>query len=235
MTGSRRAAGDAVETPEPPNPRISRRQASAEESRRKLLEAALSHFSRRSYDEVTAAEITDTAGVAAGLLFHHFQNKRGIYLEALAEATRRLEAAHDTDHEAEPGVQVRQMLHHHFTYLIENRELALNVILARNAVGHEASDAFELTRWDTITWACRLLDLDPDHPALRLMWRTFGGASDQLTVTLLQTGRPYAIDSLVEALVEILAGALRGAAVLDPELEVGKAVDELRRHKPSAR
>lgn len=213
-------------------PRVSRRQASAEESKRKLLEAALYQFSRRSYDEVTAAEITDAAGVAAGLLFHYFRSKRGIYLEALAEATHRIEEAHDTDPDAAAGVQVRQLLHQHLAYLIANRELALNVILAHSVGGHDESDQFERTRWSSIAWACRLLDLDPDNDAVRLMWRTFAGASDQLTVTLLQAERPYDVDSLVEALVEILVGALRGAAIIDPALEVEKAVDELQRHGP---
>ncbi|MFF0223297.1 TetR/AcrR family transcriptional regulator [Streptomyces sp. NPDC004629] len=223
-----------MERPEPSAPRVSVRQASAEESRRKLLDAALFHFSRRAFDEVTAAEITSTAGVANGLLFHYFRNKRGIYLEALAEATRRLEAAHDTDPTAEPGLQLRQVLRQHLMHLTENKDLAINVILARNTVGHDASDPFELTRWDTIAWACKILDLDADHPALRLMWRSFGDASDQLTVSLLQAGHSYAIESLVEALVELLVGALQGAARLAPELDVEKAVAELRRHSPSS-
>lgn len=225
--------GESVARPEVSRPRISRRQASAEESRRKLLAAALAHFSRQSYDEVTAADITETAGVAAGLLFHHFGNKRGIYLEALTEATRQLEASHDTDPAAAPGVQVRQLLRRHLTYMLGNPELALNIILTRATVAHEDPDPFERNRWETISWACDVLGLDPEHPALRLMWRTFGGASDQLTVTLLGAPSPHPVDAVVEALIEILVGCLQGAVSLAPDLSVAGAVAELRRHRPA--
>src|SRR5271168_3686908 len=69
-----------------------RRQAQAKLTRRKLLEAAVEHFSARHFDDVAASDITETAGVAQGLLFHYFENKRGIYLEALRDAADRLNA-----------------------------------------------------------------------------------------------------------------------------------------------
>jgi len=79
----------ARQTPRP----ATQRQAQAELTRRKLLEAAVEHFSARHFDDVAASDITETAGVAQGLLFHYFGNKRGIYLEALRDAATRLNAA----------------------------------------------------------------------------------------------------------------------------------------------
>ena len=94
-------------------------------TRRKLLEAAVEHFSARHFDDVAASDITETAGVAQGLLFHYFENKRGIYLEALRDAANRLNAATTPPPgDGPPGKQFRQMLRAHFEYLSEHDDLA---------------------------------------------------------------------------------------------------------------
>src|ERR1700730_11089432 len=86
-----------------------RRQEQAKLTRRKLLEAAVEHFSARHFDDVAASDITETAGVAQGLLFHYFENKRGIYLEALRDAANRLNAAATLPpSDGTPGKQFRR-------------------------------------------------------------------------------------------------------------------------------
>jgi AcrR family transcriptional regulator len=209
-----------------PTARASRPRAARGETRRRLLAAALDHFSRRPYEEVTVAEIAESAEVAHGLLFHYFQNKRGLYLEGLREAVRQLTVAHETDPGQPPGRQLRQLLAAHLRHLSEHEQLALSLIL-RVGDDPQAWEAFEATRWDSIDWACGLLGLDPGRPALRLMWRSFAGAADEATVLWLKNGRPFEVEAFVEALVEMLVGALRGAARLDPGLDVGRAVVEL--------
>lgn len=208
------------------------RRAAAENSRRKLLDAALGHFARRPYDEVAATDITESAGVASGLLFHHFESKRGIYREALAQARDALDAACEVDETAPSGRQIRELLTRHLTYLAANPDLALNVILNRSGPA-EATNAFEETRWGLIGWATRALGLDAADPTMRVMWRTFGAAADEATSHWLRADRPYPIADLVEALVEVLVGALRGAARLDSDLQVARAVAALRRSQPS--
>src|ERR1700719_1141459 len=103
-----------------------RRQAQAKLTRRKLLEAAVEHFSARHFDDVATSDITETAGVAQGLLFHYFGNKRGIYLEALRDAASRLTAASTPPpDDGPPGAQFRRMLRAHLGYLSEHDDLAL--------------------------------------------------------------------------------------------------------------
>lgn len=213
-----------------PQPTVGRRKASAENSRRKLLDAALEHFARRPYDEVAASDITGSAGVANGLLFHHFDSKRGIYLEALAEAVRGLNAACAVDDQAPAGAQIRQLLTRHLTYLAENKNLALNVILNRNGPS-DATHAFEATRWEIIAWAENRLGLG-DDPSMQMMWSSFGAAVDDATIHWLSADNPHPTDVLVEAIVELLVGALRGATILDPQLNVDRAVATLRRARP---
>src|ERR1700689_2746043 len=82
-------AGNAELDRQTPRP-ATQRPAQAESTRRKLLKAAVEHFSARHFDDVAARDITETAGVAQGLLFQYFGNKPGASLEALRDAATNL-------------------------------------------------------------------------------------------------------------------------------------------------
>ncbi|HEY1967235.1 MAG TPA: TetR/AcrR family transcriptional regulator [Pseudonocardia sp.] len=197
-------------------------------SRRKLVEAALDHFAAKPYDEVTAAEVAQSAGVAHGLLFHYFQNKRGLYLAALDEAARQLNIAHETDPAAPPGARIRQLLRSHLEHLASHEHLALNLILRGIGNDPEAYEAFERTRWRITDWASEQLELDPEQPGLRPVWRAFARAADELTVHWLSDTSVFGIDAVVEGMVELLIGSLLAASALQPGLEVVRQVAELR-------
>jgi AcrR family transcriptional regulator len=204
------------------------RQAQAELTRRTLLEAAVKHFSARHFDEVAANDITETAGVAQGLLFHYFGNKRGIYLEALREAANRLNAATTPpSNDGSPGERLRRMLGAHLAYLSEHDDLALRLVLGGSGGDPEAWHIFDESRWHTIEWTCQLLELDIARPALRLMLRSCAGALDEATTYWLKNDRPFDPDAMVEVIVELLVTSLRCAAQLDPEIDVSSAVTKL--------
>src|ERR1700722_4479942 len=61
-----------------------------ERRRRQLIDAARALFSQRPYDQVTTGEIAQKAGVAYGLIAHHFENKRGLYIAVMNEIAREL-------------------------------------------------------------------------------------------------------------------------------------------------
>jgi AcrR family transcriptional regulator len=206
------------------------RQIQAESTRRLILEAAVELFSARHFDDVATTEITEKAGVAQGLLFHYFGNKRGVYLEALRDAANRLGAAvTPASGEGPAGKQFRRMLRAHLEYLSEHDDLALRLILGGSAGDPEAWQIFDESRWRTIEWTCQLLELDPTRTALRLMLRSCAGALDEATTYWLKNDRPVGVDALVEAVVELLITALRSAAQLDPKIDVGNAVAKLKR------
>jgi AcrR family transcriptional regulator len=222
VTGS-----NAALTPKTPRP-ATQRQAQAELTRRKLLEAAVEQFSARHFDDVATSDITETAGVAQGLLFHYFENKRGIYLEALRDAANRLNAATTPPPgDGSPGKQFRQMLRAHLEYLSEHDELALRLVLGGSGGDPEAWQIFDQSRWHTIEWTCQLLELDIARPALRLMLRSCAGALDEATTYWLKNERPFDPDAMVEVVVELLVTSLYCAARLDPQLDVGDAVAKL--------
>jgi AcrR family transcriptional regulator len=219
-----RKAKLARQTPRP----ATQRQAQAELTRRKLLEAAVEHFSARHFDDVAASDITETAGVAQGLLFHYFGNKRGIYLEALRDAATRLNAATTPPPgDGSPGQQFRRMLRAHLAYLSEHDDLALRLVLGGSGGDPEAWEIFDQSRWHTIEWTCQLLELDLTRPALRLMLRSCAGGLDEATTYWLKNDRPFDPDAMVEVVVELLVTSLRCAAQLDPEIDVSNAVAKL--------
>jgi AcrR family transcriptional regulator len=177
---------------------------------------------------VAASDITETAGVAQGLLFHYFGSKRGTYLEALRDAANRLNAANTPPpSDGSPGKQYREMLRAHLAYLSEHDDLALRLVLGGSGGDPEAREIFDQSRWHTIEWTCQLLELDLARPAMRLMLRSCAGALDEATTYWLKNDRPFDPDAMVEVVIELLVTSLRCAAQLDPEIDVGDAVDKL--------
>lgn len=59
-----------------------------QDRRARLLAAGVAIFSQTRYDDVAVSDIADHAGVAHGLLFHHFGTKRAFYLAVVEEANR---------------------------------------------------------------------------------------------------------------------------------------------------
>jgi AcrR family transcriptional regulator len=220
-------AGNAKLTRQTPRP-ATRRQEQAEVTRRKLLDAAVEHFSARHFDDVATSDITESAGVAQGLLFHYFGNKRGIYLEALSETANKLSAAATPPPgDGSPGEQFRQMLHAHLAYFTGHDRMALRLILGGNGGDHEAWEIFDQSRWRTVEWTCQLLGLDFGQQAVRLMLRSCAGALDEATTYWLKNDRPFDPDAMVEVIVQLLITSLRCAALLDPKLDVSDAVMNL--------
>lgn len=60
---------------------------SREERRADLLAHAQTLFTERGYDEVSIADVAAAASVSPGLVFHYFENKRGLFLAAIADAS----------------------------------------------------------------------------------------------------------------------------------------------------
>jgi AcrR family transcriptional regulator len=56
----------------------------------RLVEAALTEFARRGYDDVGVTEVAAAAGVTVGSLYHHFGSKAGLYDLVRDDVERRL-------------------------------------------------------------------------------------------------------------------------------------------------
>lgn len=202
------------------------RQERAQATRLRVLEAAVELFATRPFSEVSAAEIGARAGTAHGLLFHHFGSKRGLYLEAVREISRRLFDVSPSDPKAPPGRQLRDLLSQHFARVAAHEDLLLGYVSGSIAMtaDPEAWDVLEGLRLRMVHWVCEVTGLDPESPAAALMLRTAGDALDQLSVRWLQSGRQFEIESLVEAMIHIVTGSLAAAQQLDPKLKTARAI-----------
>ncbi|WP_162625041.1 TetR/AcrR family transcriptional regulator [Streptomyces cadmiisoli] len=209
-----------------------RRQLAAEQTRRKLLRAALEEFSERPYGEVTVGNIARSAGVAHGLLSHHFKGKENLYAEVVLEVDRQLRAAARIPLDGPVADRLRRHLTAHLEFLAAHREAALNLVLRRAEAMDLAEEAFATTRRDGISALCGLLGLDVDEPALELPMRGFTSACDEMTRHWLRTGPPFETGPLVECCVTFLAGALRAAHDLAPSPALHRALEELLAGKP---
>ncbi|GAA2436905.1 TetR/AcrR family transcriptional regulator [Mycolicibacterium llatzerense] len=206
------------------------RKVQAEETRRRILEVAVEAFSEQQYDDVAVGDIASTAGVAHGLLFHYFKNKRGLYLAAMEEAAREFDAAHQGDSNLPPGAQMRQRYYNQFAYLARHRGLATRLVLGGRGADPEAWAFFEEHRWREIDRGCAALGLDAQRTALRIMLRSATAAVDAVVAFWHQNGQPFEVTELTDILFEQTILALRGAAQLDPTLAgpVEHAIEQLR-------
>ncbi len=72
---------------------LSRRERKKLETHEALLEAALTLFREKGYDETTVEEITERADVAKGTFFNYFPSKEELLGEAAAWRVEQLRAA----------------------------------------------------------------------------------------------------------------------------------------------
>ncbi|MGW8742391.1 TetR/AcrR family transcriptional regulator [Streptomyces sp. NPDC055794] len=207
-----------------------RRQLAAEETRRKLLAAALDAFADRPYAEVTVSEIARSAGVAQGLLSHHFNGKDGLYAEVIREAGTQLQAALDVDTVGPLTALLQRRFRAHIEFLARNEKMAVHLILRRAGATETAWNAFESARLHGIRELCRLLHVDPEQPAVLSSLRAFTAAADELTLAWLQDARTSPTERLADALVALLSGALSAAACLGPADNLEAVISELRGH-----
>lgn len=201
--------------------------------RQLIIDVARKQFATRPYDQVTTAQVAKDAGVAYGLIAHHFTNKRGLYLAVMNEIAEEIAAAQTVD--APPGSTMADRLRHalrsHITHIDSYSDSF--VALLRGALGAdpEHQSAVEHLRW---LGAQRILlalgIVDPIAPTLRTAMHGWIGYLDEMMIDRI-THRDVDIDVLVDLAAAALAVTLRTAATLDPAIaytsEAAAAIDAI--------
>lgn len=205
-----------------------RRQLAAQETRRKLLEAAVAHFGRRPYAEVTVADIARTAGVAHGLLSHHFNGKDNLFAEAVREIDRCLCDATRIEPDGPPLDRLRRYFTSHLRFLAEHKDVALNLILRRTDTADVATQAFDASRRRGLEAICDLLGLDADAPTLGMPLYGFAAAADETARVWLGGDPPCPLETMVDLWITFLAAAIQAAHDLEPAPALNDALELLR-------
>jgi AcrR family transcriptional regulator len=164
-----------------------------------LVTAAMDLFSRRPYDDIFIDEIAQTAGVAHGLLFYHFKDKRGLYLEVLSQVVDEIVALHEpADGEDTPEQRLRGVLRR----LIEYRCRHVYITLALIHGGSQDPEIEALVERARRAGVVFILDLvgigEPLPSRLRVVMRGCMGLVDEMTVDWLAHDSDLNVDDLVE-------------------------------------
>lgn len=180
----------------------------ASDRRSKLLSAAAELFTTKPYDEVTTSAIASRAGVAYGLLAHHFSNKRGIYLAVVQSAIDDLEKVRDQPvRGSTPAEQLRNGLARHLDYVERSRAGFVTIMTSAMGSDLDVRQMVERSRW---AGALRILDgigiKPPIDPVLRSTMRAWVAFFDELILDYLDKK-----DLPKETVVEIAATTLESA------------------------
>ncbi|WP_319446130.1 MULTISPECIES: TetR/AcrR family transcriptional regulator [unclassified Mycobacterium] len=194
--------------------------------RQQLIDTARALFAQRPYDQVTTTEIAKKAGVAYGLIAHHFENKRGLYLAVMNDIAGEIAAVQLTPPPANADLadQLRHALRSHISYIDDYAESF--VALVRGQLG---SDPAQQNTIDELRWlgAQRILlavgITEPISPVLRTAMRGWVGYLDEMMIDRINTG-DVDREVLVELAAATLAATLQSAQTLDPSIDLAPPI-----------
>ncbi|MBI5496049.1 MAG: CerR family C-terminal domain-containing protein [Deltaproteobacteria bacterium] len=120
-------------------PRVARRpgrppQASSEETRARILDAALSSFARAGFAGARLKDIADGAGVHTALVHHYFGDKGNLYAAVLERALAPLKESGVTL--LSPDLDVRMVMEGFVTLLVQffNERRDIATLMARESL-----------------------------------------------------------------------------------------------------
>ena len=201
-------------------PRIDRRA--------RLITAASQLFSERAYDEVTTTEIASRAGVAYGLIAHHFTNKRGLYLATIRAAGEALQTLQETPPDGEtPAERLRYAISRHIAYMDRHAAGFLTLLRGGNGSDPEVRAIIEELRWQGALRILNALGVDqPVHPVLRASMRGWVGYLDELIVDHIHH-HDIPREDLVRLTISALTATLRTAWSITPDIGIAPATVDL--------
>ena len=175
-----------------------RQQATPTRGQRRaaLVAVAADLFARKPYDEIYISEIADAAGVAHGLLFYHFKDKRGLYLAVLEQVLDEIIELHKPgEDEATKEQRLRGLFRRHIEY---RRSHAHTMLALMRAGGQdpEVDALFERGRRAGAEFVLDLLGLTAAPPPLRIAMRGVMGMLDEATIDWLTHGCDVPVDEL---------------------------------------
>ena len=190
--------------------------------RQLIIDAARKLFTSRPYDQVTTSEIAKNAGVAYGLIAHHFEHKRGLYLAVMNEIAVEIAAVQLTPPPEDTSLvdQLRHALRNHIAYIDSYSDSF--VALVRGALGAdvEHQTAIERLRW---LGAQRILlalgIVEPIPATLRTAMHGWVGYLDEMMIDRI-THRDVDAEALVELAAAALVATLRTAAAIDQSISI---------------
>jgi AcrR family transcriptional regulator len=203
-----------------------RTTAARGERRAALVAVAADLFARKPYDEIYISEIAEAAGVAHGLLFYHFKDKRGLYLAVLQQVLDEIVELHKPrDDEDTHEQRLRGLFRRHIEY---RRSHAHTMLALMRAGGQdpEVDELFERGRRAGAEFVMDLLGLATEPPpSLRIAIRGVMGMLDEATIDWLTHDCDVPVDELEQLVYRATVSIL--SAVQSGHPDIRQTIDEL--------
>ncbi|HEX3779864.1 MAG TPA: helix-turn-helix domain-containing protein [Pseudonocardiaceae bacterium] len=190
-------------------------RASESTRRERLLSAGREAFGRRPYDEVSLSEVAAEAGVAHGLPFHYFTNKRGFFLEVVRSMAAEMRLVHAVPPDLPPAGAMRSVMHQHIDYFQSRPHTLLGPMSSNLVTDPRVRDAFDEARWVGALSVLSLIGIDEPTAGVRLAmhaWLAFH--DDLLTHWLVEP--EFERERIVDLLLASLASTLESVTLLEP-------------------
>ena len=188
--------------------------------RQAIIDAARALFATRPYDQVTTTEIAKKAGVAYGLIAHHFENKRGLYLAVMSQIAD--EIADVQLSPPPPGSslagRLRHALRHQIAYIDTHADTFIPLMRGALGADPEHQAAIANLRWLGAQRILLALGIsEPVPPALRTAMRGWVGYLDEMMIDRI-THQDTDAETLVELATAALASTLLTVTAIEPTI-----------------
>jgi AcrR family transcriptional regulator len=196
------------------------------ERRAALVAVAADMFGRKPYQDIYISDIAKEAGVAHGLLFYHFKDKRGLYLAAMQQVLDDIMKLHEpADGEDTKEKWLRGVLHRQIEYRRDNVHTTLALMRA-GGQDKEVDELFEQARRAAVDFMCELLGIPgTPPPELRMAVRGCMGCVDEMTIDWLTHDRDVEMEELERLGYAAVLAVLSSVCSGQPEL--GEIMHEL--------
>lgn len=180
-----------IETMTDKGTRSDHRQKEASErppsGKQRILDAADRLFASRGFTDVSAAEIVREAGVAHGLLFHHFGSMEALYADVSRAAAQRMNETQLASFRGSTArKQVASFLRAHLKAVKDRQGDALFRARSHNlAINATIADIWEASRQQAIDRICDVLGMGEPTRKARACLRAWVGFHDQLVIAWL--------------------------------------------------
>lgn len=189
---------------------------SREDKYEKIIDAAIEAFAEVGYHSCQVSKIARMAGVADGTIYLYFKNKEDILIKLFTERMGdfiqlirgNMESCQDT------RSRLRAIVHTHFTYMENNRSLAMvtqvelrqpNASL-HNAISAPLRDYFRLVE-EVITEGISQKEITSSVDT-RLARQMLFGTIDRATTDWIFARSKRSLSKDIDGLMELVAGAL---------------------------
>ncbi|MEU9023530.1 TetR/AcrR family transcriptional regulator [Actinomadura sp. NPDC048394] len=182
-----------------------------------ILDAASRLFADRPYDALSIDDIAASAGVAKGLIYYYFGNKRGLFLAVIGTAAQALNALAEEFDGHSPADRLARTLDGFLWWADTHRSAFQTVTSGGVGVDAEVLALHRTSRKRLLAaMSTGLVGTPEPRPALRVALEGWLSFVEGATASWLEGG-DLSRDDVRDLAVRVLGGVLKAAGHTDPD------------------